>query len=138
MRFLLIIFTFYTLLAFAQKDVKNPCVSKVDTLTNVEVFLTVDKSPTVQGGMQALYTEVAKKIKYPDSEGDRTGAKVFVAFIVNTDGQIKGQRIVKNIDGTDLAEQLLDIIDDMKWIPGLCKGKPVATLLVMPMIIDVK
>jgi len=133
------VFMLSTLIAFGQKETNNSCISRVDTLTNLEVFPTVDKFPTVDGGMEALYKEVSKRIKYPNThKQDPIESKVLVAFIVNVDGQINGKRIIKNITGSDLAEQLLDIVDDVKWEPGFCNGKAVRTLLVLPMIIDIK
>ena len=94
--------------------------------------------PSVDGGMQQLFQVMAKRIKYPKNDNYPIESKVFVAFVVTELGDITGQRIVKNIEGTDLAEQLLEVVSEFKWLPGTCNGKQVPTILILPMIIDVK
>ena len=67
----------------------------------------------------------------------REGIKVYVAFVVQTDGKLVGQRIIKNVKGTDLAEQFLNILGDFKWEPGICNGKAISTIETYPMYIDI-
>lgn len=62
--------------------------------------------------------------------------KIYVAFVVKEDGQIIGKRVVRNIEGTDVAEQMLELLDNLKWQPGVCNGRNVATLFLLPVIID--
>ena len=62
---------------------------------------------------------------------------MIVAFVIDKDGHMKGKRILKDIEGTDLGKQLLDIIDDMTWHPATCEGKVVPTIQMMPLIVDI-
>lgn len=137
MRLLTVMFIISSVVAFGQAHTPS-CIMEVDTLTNLEYVITPDKVPTVEGGMQALYKEISKRIKYPHTSEYPIDSKVVVAFIVDADGKIKGTRVIKNIRVTNLGAQLLDIIDDLNWTPGYCDGNPVATLHVIPLIIDVK
>jgi periplasmic protein TonB len=138
MRFVLIILLFNVVVAFGQGESNDSCRAQVDTLTHLEVFRIVEKMPTVEGGMQALYKEISKKIKYPHIDKHPIESKVIIAFVVDANGKILGKRIIKNITGTDLGEQLLEIVDDLRWDPGRCNGQAVPTLQLIPMIIDFK
>ncbi len=91
--------------------------------------------PAVEGGMPALYKEIRKGIRFPSAGKFEMGSKVFVAFVVDANGQIIGKRVLRNITGTNIAEQILRIIGDMKWIPGTCNEKAVSTLMILPMIV---
>jgi hypothetical protein len=133
---MLAILMLYTSVAFAQSNAKASCSIEVDTLTNTEVFRMVDKMPEVEGGMLGLYKEISKKIKYSHLDEYPMDTKVIVAFVIDKNGQVTGKRIIKNIKGTDLGEQLLDIVDDLKWQPGICNGKPVPTMQLVPMSVD--
>jgi hypothetical protein len=61
--------------------------------------------------------------------------RVIVAFIVEVDGTLKGKRVMKNIRGTDLGEQLLQLIDNVNWIPGKCHGQVVPTMQTFPVLL---
>jgi hypothetical protein len=120
---------------FAQSKSIEPCLTIFDTLTQMEVFTTT--IPTVAGGRQALGKEISKRIKYPHLPHYPDDSKVIVAFVIDKDGHMKGKRILKDIEGTDLGKQLLDIIDDMTWHPATCEGKVVPTIQMMPLIVDI-
>ncbi|NOS93772.1 MAG: hypothetical protein HOP30_17775 [Cyclobacteriaceae bacterium] len=122
----------------SQNEDNISCQSLTDTLTNLVVFKVVDKMPTVAGGMPALYNDILKGIIFPSASKLKMGSKVFVAFVVDTNGQIIGKRVLRNITGTNIAEQILRIIGDMKWILGTCNEKAVSTLMMLPIIICVK
>ena len=95
--------------------------------------------PTVNEGIQQIFKEVSKRIKYLSTfDNYPIESKIFVAFVVTNEGGITGQRIIKNINGTDFAEQLLEILSEFKWQPGICNGNSVPTIMVLPMIVDFK
>jgi hypothetical protein len=138
-RLIVIIFLFQGVSAFGQtKSGDTICSSGVDTLTGKEIYWVADKMPTVQGGLQTLSREISKRIKYQQVDKYPIETKVIVAFIVTEGGQLIGKRVVKNIVGTNLGDQLLGILDDFKWEPGECKGKAVSTLFVFPMIVELR
>jgi outer membrane biosynthesis protein TonB len=137
MRFILPILMFNGIVAFAQNSGKDSCSSLLDTLTNQKVFKFIDRMPAVQGGMQALIKEIQRKIRYPHNGQYPVESRVIIAFVIEVDGSITGKRIIQNVAGTDLGNQLLDIVDDFKWEPGTCNGKKVPTLQLFPMIVDV-
>lgn len=136
MRLILTILVFKTIFAFGQtSNDRVACSVQLDTLTKQQVYKTVDKMPEVQGGLEALSKEISR-IKFPAAARDQGNIKIYVAFIVKEDGQIIGKRVVRNIDVTDSVERILEILDHLKWHPGMCNGKKVATLFLLPVIID--
>ena len=58
--------------------------------------------------------------------------KIFVGFIVDENGKIVGQRIIRNIEKTKVAEQILNIITDTIWSLGYCNKKAVPVMMVIP------
>ena len=118
------------------QDIK--CVPQIDTLTKLKISKATEKMPEVQGGMEGLYKEVNKRLILPSSLKDVGEIKLVVAFIVKDDGSIIGKRVIKNVKGTDLAEQYLNTIASMKWKPGTCNGKKVSVLMVLPMYIELE
>lgn len=84
-----LLLSFYFFTVYSQENIEHSCRSQLDSLTQMEVFSNVDKMPTVDGGMQALFKEVASRIKYSNKiDKDVIESKIFVAFIIEEDGTI--------------------------------------------------
>jgi len=135
---------FTTLLFFisfnciAQDDYANSACKKViDSLTNKEVYKVADEMPKIEGGMRQLYRQMAKIIKLP-AELPIYDTKVIVAFIVEKDGRVTGERVIRNIAGTNIGQELLNMVSQNKWNAGKCDGESVAVIQILPMIIDHK
>lgn len=98
-----------------------------------EVFLVVEESAAPQGGMQAFYEYVGKKLKYP-AQARRMGieGKVFVEFVINRDGSIQDVKAIKGI-GAGCDEEAVRVIQSApSWKPGKQRGKPVRQRMVLP------
>ena len=120
MKIVLTIFLLNSIVVFGQEPPKEACIPGVDSLTNEEVYKITDVPAQINGGMSALFKEATKQIKYSSSlERYPIESKVIVAFIVTEIGSVTGQRIVRNIDGTDIGEQLLRIVQEFKWQPAI-------------------
>ncbi|MBL3659055.1 energy transducer TonB [Fulvivirga sediminis] len=139
MKIILTILLLNSLIVFGQESGDETCLQEVDTLTNEEVYKITDIPAKIDGGMSLLFKEAAKRIKYSNNS-DRypIESKVFVAFIVAESGSVTGQRIIKNIAGTDIGEQLLEIVQEFTWRPAICKGNPVKSMVILPMILHFK
>jgi hypothetical protein len=137
MRFIFTILFFKAILTFGQGTAVKPCQTIIDTLTKRTVYKAADKMASFPGGMEVFYKQINKRIVLHKSDNLKGGIKVFVAFVVQADGKVVGQRIIQNVKGTNLAEQFLNIIDDFKWEPGICNGKAISTIETYPMIIDI-
>jgi len=98
-----------------------------------EVFLVVEESAAPQGGMQAFYEYVGKKLKYP-AQARRMGieGKVFVEFVINRDGSIQDVKAIKGI-GAGCDEEAVRVIQSApSWKAGKQRGKPVRQRMVLP------
>jgi len=117
----------------------SACSSFLDTLTNRTVFTAASRNATVDGGEQKLLEEL-RKLKYPplDLTTVSIQTKIIVAFVVDTTGQIIGKRIIKNIEGTDLAQQVLTLVDNLKWIHATCNDRAIPMFYQLPVQIELK
>lgn len=98
-----------------------------------EIFMVVEDQPQPEGGMQAFYEYVGKNLKYP-SQARRMGieGKVFVQFVVNTDGSLTDVQAIKGI-GAGCDEAAVEVVKNApKWQPGKQRGRAVRVRMVLP------
>ncbi|MGB3589776.1 MAG: energy transducer TonB [Tunicatimonas sp.] len=98
-----------------------------------EIFMVVEDQPEPKGGLAAFYDYVGKNMKYP-SQARRMGieGKVFVQFVVNTDGSLTDVQAIKGIGAGCDAEAIRVVKSHPKWQPGKQRGKPVRVRMVIP------
>jgi len=139
MKFSILLFIIFFLVSTARgadtKDSVLSCNIKYDTLTMTDVYLEVDRMPKVDGGMQVLFQLFSANIKVA-SNANQLQSKNIIGFIIDKNGNIRGKRILKEIENSGVGSQALRIIDDVKWIPGECNGEKVDVLLILPFYID--
>jgi hypothetical protein len=113
------------------------CKTEIDSLTKQLVYVTVDVNPLNEGGDGALRKKIEKNIIADNIRIDTENydPNVIVAVIVDTDGSIKGCRIVKD-RSNKIGQQLLDIIKSFKWTPAKCDNKNVPMIYKIPLILD--
>jgi TonB family protein len=98
-----------------------------------DVYTLVEETATPQGGMGIFYEHIAKKMRYP-AQARRMGVegKVFVEFVVQTDGSVTDVR-VKNGIGAGCDQEAVDVVKTSPlWIPGKNKGIAVKQRIVLP------
>jgi periplasmic protein TonB len=93
----------------------------------------VEHMPEPKGGMQAFMEYVARNVKYTrqarslDIEG-----KVFVQFVVDTEGSITEAKVLRGV-GAGLDEEALRVIKNAPpWNPGRQGGRKVKVRMVIP------
>lgn len=97
------------------------------------VFQVVEENPEFPGGDQARSKWLSENIKYPPiaSENGISG-RVYVTFVVNTDGKIVNAKVARGVDPS-LDQEALRVINLMpKWKPGMQRGKPVRVSYTVP------
>jgi TonB family protein len=101
--------------------------------TEGDVFTTVDETAAPTGGMDEFYNYIGKKLKYP-AQARRIGVegKVFIEFIVQTDGSITDVKTIKGIGAGCDQEAIRVLQASPKWIPGKNKGVVVKQRMVLP------
>lgn len=105
------------------------------TKSNDEVFTIVEESAEPKGGMEEFYRHLATVITYP-TEARQKGieGRVFVEFIVNTDGSISDIVVLKGI-GSGCDEEAARVVALANpWNPGKQKGQVVRQRMVVPII----
>lgn len=92
-----------------------------------------EKNPVFKGGEPALYAYLAKQLKYPKSALEMgIEAKLYVQFIVNTDGSVSEVKVLKP-QGYGFDEEAARVIRQMPpWNPGSQGGRKVRVIHVIP------
>jgi protein TonB len=105
-----------------------------DEKPEVAIRSYVEVMPAFEGGMQNFYAFVSKEINYPSS-AKRMGVqgRVFVQFVVETDGVLSDLKIVKGI-GAGCDEEALRV---MRLIPKFIPGKQGDVRVPVKMIIPI-
>ena len=98
-----------------------------------EVFNVVEQQPEFPGGAAKMYQYLGKNIKYPSAaqRANVTG-KVFLTFVVNTDGSIVSVETMKG-NGFGCDEEAIRVVKTMpKWNPGKQSGRAVRVKYTLP------
>ncbi len=108
-------------------------IEEPDEVVENDVHIIVEKSASFRGGMGKFYKWLGRKIKYP-SQARRMGVegKVFVEFVIETDGSLSNLKVVRGI-GAGCDEEAIRILKTCpKWTPGEQRGRPVRQRMVLP------
>jgi protein TonB len=98
-----------------------------------QVFFIVEDMPEFPGGELALRQYIANAIKYPViAQENGIQGRVYVTFVVNTDGSIADARIARGVDPS-LDKEALRVVNQLpNWKPGKQRGKPVRVSYTVP------
>jgi protein TonB len=97
---------------------------EVETKTE-SPFLTVEQQPEFPGGMKALGDFLSKSLKYPRAAASAgVSGRVFVSFVVNSDGSLTDLQVLKGI-GFGCDEEAIRVMQKMPhWKPGKQSAEP--------------
>jgi len=97
------------------------------------VYTEVEEMPEYPGGINALMSEIASGIKYPD-EAKKNGiqGKVFVSFVVDEQGKVTNAKIERGVNPALDAESLRVVNGLKTWKPGKEKGEAVKVAYTIP------
>lgn len=106
----------------------EPIVPEIIPLVRI-----AEKMPEFVGGEKALYAFLSENVRYPKMAlENNVEGKVFVEFIVNSDGTISDVKVLRPA-GFGMDEEAKRVIKSMpKWIPGKQGGKEVRVMYVIP------
>ncbi|MFW5773110.1 MAG: energy transducer TonB [Tangfeifania sp.] len=98
-----------------------------------KVFFIVEDMPEFPGGDAALRQYIANAIDYPViAQENGIQGKVYVTFVVNTDGSVTDARIARGVDPS-LDKEALRVVNTLpKWKPGEQRGEPVRVSYTVP------
>lgn len=98
-----------------------------------EIYQVVEEQPEFPGGMDELMKFMQKNIKYPKEAQDRgLQGRVIVQFVINTDGSICEEEVVKSVDPQLDAEAIRLLRSMPNWEPGKQRGKAVRVRFTLP------
>jgi protein TonB len=100
-----------------------------------EVFTAVEQDSQYPGGMDALRSFLSKSLNYPRSAASAgVAGRVFVSFVVNTDGSLTDIHVLKGI-GFGCDEEAIRVIQKMpNWRPGKQSGRAVRVKYNLPIV----
>jgi len=86
----------------------------------------IDKIPEFPGGVEALSDYLKNNLKYPNKAIEaKIEGKVFVSFIVNTEGYLKEIEVLRGL-GYEIDKEVLRVILKMpKWKPAVNNGSAI-------------
>ena len=96
------------------------------------VFSDVDVDPTFPGGMDSVRSWITHHMDWSRFRDCNVTGRVYVAFIVETDGSITDVVILRDI-GCHIGDEVVKAVSIMpKWIPGKLNSKDVRVRYVLP------
>jgi hypothetical protein len=109
---------------------EKACRTVLDSLTMKTIYCEVDKNAENEGGEPALMRQFAKITL--DSIPEDLDTKVIIAFIVDENGRIFGERVVKDKTNA-VGQKMIRIVKSFKWKPAECKGNRVPAIVKLPL-----
>lgn len=110
-----------------------------DPAPEQEIFTIVEKMPEFPGGITALYRFLGDNIKYPKQAKEiGISGKVYVSFVVETDGSISNIKIERS-PHESLSDEVLRVMALMPaWNPGRQREVPVRVAYNIPIDFSLK
>lgn len=104
-----------------------------------EVFFIVEDMPEFPGGDLAMRRFFVENGGYPSSMLNKEiEGKVYVTFVVDSDGNTTNIRVDKGLDETLDKVAVYVVSNFPKWKPGRQRGRPVAVSYTIPVVFSVK
>ena len=98
-----------------------------------EVFQVVEEQPMFPGGMGEMMKYLQENIKYPEqAKSNGVQGRVIVQFVVNKDGSISNDTVVRSVDPLLDAEAIRVVRSMPNWTPGKQKGEAVRVRFTLP------
>ena len=98
-----------------------------------EIFMVAEEQPMFPGGMQEMMKFIQSEVKYPKEAQDKgLQGRVIVQFVVNTDGGICEDTVVRSVAPSLDAEAVRVVRSMPNWTPGKQKGEPVRVRFTLP------
>lgn len=119
--------------AASPDSLKVPDASLIVRDTAPFVCRLQEQMPEFPGGVEGLKRYISKNIRYPKKiRKAGVEGRVVLMFVINKDGSVINEKIVKSLDKA-CDEEALRLVRSMpKWKPGLQEGKPVKVMYTLP------
>ncbi|WP_345169406.1 energy transducer TonB [Nibribacter koreensis] len=101
-------------------------------------FISVERMPEFEGGMDALMKFVGKNLRYPPA-AQKSGVEgtVVLTFVVSPSGEIGNIEVLKGL-GYGTEEEVVRVIKKMpRWKPGIQNGNAVPVKFTLPIRLQI-
>lgn len=118
---------------------EDPVIDPTLPENDTAIVVISDVMPEFPGGEDSLFAFLSRNIKYPaEAKKADIRGRVFVTFVVEKDGRITGERILRDIGG-GCGEEVLRVIRTMpKWKPGTQDDTPVRVQFNLPVAFELQ
>lgn len=126
---------YFSVIACTEPMAENTATKERTIDKTGEVFTIVEQSAVPVNGMTEFYADIANELQYPE-QARKMGVegKVFVEFIVNTNGALSDFKVLKGI-GAGCDAEAIRVLKTMKdWNAGTQDGTAVRQKLVLPIV----
>ena len=105
----------------------------IEPADDIDAYMFVEQMPEFPGGEEKMIEFVQNNVVYPQQAKDAgVEGRVFVAFIVETDGSISDVKVLHGI-GNGCDEAAVEVVQLMpKWKPGFHNGEAVRVKSLLP------
>ena len=101
--------------------------------TSIYKEADIEVKPDFPGGLEKFYKFISKNFQIPEEDGLK--GKVFVTFVIETDGSLSDIKVLRDI-GYDTGKEAIRVLKTCpRWIPGEVNGKKVRVLYSLPISI---
>jgi len=103
------------------------------------VYVNVEEMPKFPGGESVLREWIRKNLKYPEEARLKSiEGKVFVNFVINSNGEVSEAKIVRGLT-PELDLEALRVVNEMpEWATGKQHGTPVRVSITIPVSYSLK
>lgn len=124
---------------FKQVILEDSLSRKTEPKEKKDFYMIVQEMPSYPDGDEAAFKYIAENLEYPELDKNTpVSSKVYVDFIVETDGSIQDVELRKPTNHL-LEDEIKRVFQKMpRWVPGKQNGKPVRVKLVWPINIGLK
>ncbi len=109
-------------------------VDQQEDAVEEQIFVVVENPPVLIGGIKS----VQEKVIYPEL-AIKAGieGKVIVQFVIDNNGNVLNPFIVRGIGG-GCDEESIRVVKQLKFKPGLQRGRPVSVQYTLPVTFKLK
>jgi TonB family protein len=117
----------------ADHAASEPSNAPTNHTESTPIYDIVEQKPEFATGEAEMFKYLRQNIHYPAAARENSiEGKVYVNFVVNTDGLISDVKVLKGIGG-GCNEETVRVVQNMpKWKPGVLQGNIVRTRYTLP------
>ena len=114
----------------------SPAIAPTSNDEEEKIYTLVEQNAEYNGGTAALLKFISSTIIYPEyAKDNEIQGRVFLQFIVRTDGSLSDIKVARSVPGGKMLDQEAIRVIKLtsgKWNPARQNGKPVSCNMTLP------